>query len=302
MRICESKGFAFLSGTLIFTLRRQGLHLCHTCTCELRGHNNNLVMVAKDQYWGNFPVRASNGTHQRRSSAVSPSSLYHLQPPSRNFSLPVVSTACVLFRQMRLNGGRRKSLDPLRARSEERERERVGEWRSVCTAREREKERENERELLESGLGKSEQERCELRGHLVVKMKAPPLIAAPFVRGRRNRPIDSRIYRGGGMIQPGRSTTTLATADDSWCSWPESLHRIRRSSFRGSIASRYRRGASRAWGFRAIRPVFRLLFESEASTCSRFLTCTVWLNNYILSLYIIKYDHLWFSFREKKCY
>lgn len=35
-------------------------------------------------------------------------------------------------------------------------------------------------------------------------MKAPPLVAAPFVRGRRNRPIDSRIYRGGGMIQPGR--------------------------------------------------------------------------------------------------
>lgn len=26
-------------------------------------------------------------------------------------------------------------------------------------------------------------------------MKAPPLVAAPFVRGRRNRPIDSRIPR-----------------------------------------------------------------------------------------------------------
>jgi len=85
----------------------------------------------------------------------------------------------------------------------------------VCIVGERERERENERESFGRGLGKSERERCELRGHLVVKMKAPPLIAAPFVRGRRNRPIDSRIYRGGGMIQPGRSTTTLATADDS---------------------------------------------------------------------------------------
>lgn len=133
----------------------------------------------------------------RSSRCITSSSLYHLyQPPSRNFSSPVVNTACVLFRQARPNGGRRKSLAPLRARSEGGERKR-------------------KRAPRESGLGESELERCELRGHLVVKMKAPPLIAAPFVRGRRNRPIDSRIYRGGGMIQPGRSTTTLATADDS---------------------------------------------------------------------------------------
>lgn len=40
-------------------------------------------------------------------------------------------------------------------------------------------------------------------------MKAPPLVAAPLVRGRRNRPIDSRIYLEGGMIQPGRLPRSL---------------------------------------------------------------------------------------------
>lgn len=86
------------------------------------------------------------------------------------------------------------------------------------------------------GKSEQEEERRELWGYFIVKMKAPPLVAAPLVRGRRNRPIDSRIYRKGSMIQPGLPTTTLATADDSWCSWPESLLRIRRSSFRRLIA------------------------------------------------------------------
>lgn len=55
-------------------------------------------------------------------------------------------------------------------------------------------------------------ERHELRGRVVVKMKAPPLVAAPLVRGRRNRPIDSRIYLEGGMIQPGRLPRLLLPA------------------------------------------------------------------------------------------
>lgn len=82
--------------------------------------------------------------------------------------------------------------------------------------REGKREKEARREACsraESGSEESEQEgeegRRELRGRLVVKMKAPPLVAAPFVRGRRNRPIDSRIYRGGGMIQPGRLPRSL---------------------------------------------------------------------------------------------
>lgn len=146
---------------------------------------------------------------------------------------------------------RRKSFYPLHTRNEKKERK--GKWRStqethmfICIVKGREKEQNREKErdrgMKETFSSETRQERAggrrrELWGYFIVKMKAPPLIAAPLVRGRRNRPIDSRIYRKGSMIQPGLPTTTLATADDSWCSWPESLLRIRRSSFRRLIAS-----------------------------------------------------------------
>ncbi|KAK1126782.1 hypothetical protein K0M31_004405 [Melipona bicolor] len=56
--------------------------------------------------------------------------------------------------------------------------------------------------------------RRELRGRVVVKMKAPPFVAAPLVRGRRNRPIDSR-YIPRRRHDSTRPTTTFATAGDS---------------------------------------------------------------------------------------
>ena len=56
--------------------------------------------------------------------------------------------------------------------------------------------------------------RRELRGRVVVKMKAPPFVAAPLVRGRRNRPIDSR-YIPRRRHDSARPTTTFATAGDS---------------------------------------------------------------------------------------
>lgn len=54
------------------------------------------------------------------------------------------------------------------------------------TEREREREKKDERDLSDRKLGPGESEqdgeekRRELRGRLVVKMKAPPLVAAPF--------------------------------------------------------------------------------------------------------------------------
>lgn len=140
--------------------------------------------------------------------------------------------------------------------------------------RKREYNREKERERQEGWKkpfrpSRSEQEKewRELWGCFIVKMKAPPLVAAPLLRGRRNRPIDSCIYHRGSMIQPGLPTTTLAT-DDSWCSWPENLLCIRRFSFRRLIASRYRCGAMRQaasedFADRYIRLVFRSLVASS---------------------------------------
>lgn len=87
-------------------------------------------------------------------------------------------------------------------------------YRGRATERGTKRERGQERPLQpKAGSGKSKEDGKEkgreLRGRLVVKMKAPPLVAAPFVRGRRNHPIDSRIYCRGGMIQPGRLPCSL---------------------------------------------------------------------------------------------
>jgi len=189
----------------------------------------------------------------RCSYATSPLSLYHLQLLPHNFFLLGHKYNGYFSREVCLDKGRRKSFD---SHTKQRKGKRGSDYLLqdfvfICTVGEREKDlkREKERKRTKRPLrpkvesGESEEDgkekRRELRGRLVVKMKAPPLVAAPFVRGRRNRPIDSCIYpwRRHDSAWP---TTTLATADDSWCSWPESLLRIRRSSFRRSIVSCYR--------------------------------------------------------------
>lgn len=86
-------------------------------------------------------------------------------------------------------------------------------------------------------------------------MKAPPLVAAPFVRGRLNRPIDSRIYRGGGMIQPGRlprslPPTTTRDAHDPRAS-SASVYDDPPFDDRSILPTR-RANLSRAWRFREL--------------------------------------------------
>lgn len=207
---------------------------------------------------------------------------------------------------------RRKSFDPLYTRNEEKKEKESDDllknlacsyvsWKKRKKEKSETERRDTERRREIGGWkkpfcpkpGKSEQEeeRRELWGYFIVKMKAPPLVAAPLVRERRNRPIDSRIYRRGSMIQPGLPTTTLATADDSWCSWPESFLRIRRFSFRRLIASRYRCGTVRQdFADRYVPIVFQSSVESSMLTDSDL---------YILAQYrsiycniIIKYNHL----------
>lgn len=159
----------------------------------------------------------------RCSYATSPLPLYHLQTPSHNFSSSVVNTTRIfLARRVSTWADVNRSI-----RSGEREREGATtcseDFAFICIVGEREKDEKREKERkrtkeTSSKAGESEEDgkekRRELRGHLVVKMKAPPLVAAPFVRGRRNRPIDSCIYlwRRHDSAWP---TTTLATADDS---------------------------------------------------------------------------------------
>jgi len=160
---------------------------------------------------------------QRLYYVISFLSLYRFQSLSHNFFSLIVNTTCIFLARCVSTWADVNRSIRIRRRGRQREgattclriSHSYASWESGReTERGRKREKGRKRSLRpKAGSDKSEEDgeekRRELRGRLVVKMKAPPLVLAPFVRRRRNRPIDSRIYRGGGMIQPDRLPRSL---------------------------------------------------------------------------------------------